>query len=141
MAKKNTEKTGNRGPTKPFVERMAKKLAGLKSVAERMAKLPDDKKGCDAGAGLLAVISDAQKWLESKPADYRLPGSATSSAGNSWKPGDKATVIEEFALLFPKLKSGVAYEVKEVQKIGEGRGSKTILVLENGVAGMGFQFK
>jgi hypothetical protein len=118
-----TKKTGTRGETKPFTERFTKRMQVTLKLGEKLAKANPT-----LSKSLVDVSTEALKWIAKQPIDFRVSGIAT--AARSWNVGDECRLVEEYAFMFPTLKTNTSYKVLEVKKMGEGRGSKTFLRLD-----------
>lgn len=129
--KKTTEKTATKKERAPFTVRLNKKVSGLAAMLGRMT---DMKWASDAQVNVASVIGAQCAKL---PADYNPPGSASVSRG--FEVGEVVKVHEDYAFMYESMKGKTA-KVTHVKKLGEGRGSKTVIKLDNGVSGFAFQF-
>ena len=135
---------GKRGATTPFTVRAAKRCKAALALGERLQKhaaKETDAKLLSLSDALTVAARAMGEWIAKQPADFKPAGSPTSSAARSWEVGDECKLVAEYAFLFPTLKTDKSYKVKEVKKMGEGRGSKTFLILENGTAGQASNFE
>ncbi len=129
---KNEKKTRT---AKPFVERTTKlmeRVAKLGARIEKHSKKDTADKHAAAFAEAMKVAAELSlKFLAGKPPEWKPAGSATSSATRAWEVGNTCKLVKEYAFLFPALKEGKEYGITEVKKMGEGRGSKTFLRLND----------
>lgn len=132
---KKTEKTGKSRTAKPFVERTTLLMAKIAKLGERLerhaSRDSSDKLTGNFAIALQSLAESGVKFLAGKPPDWRPAGSPTSSAVRGWEVGNTCRLVKEYAFLFPGLRSDKEYTVTEVKKLGEGRGSKTFLRLND----------